>query len=160
MPNEIVSFGFEDFWSVAHEAFPRFWEAYPRLLESINSVVVIRAYPKVDQLQMTSINLGMVAATCLSEITTLVGNGLGVGAMKIARSMLETVVNAEFLRRFPEHLDDYYDWWLVETLQTDELRPQRKRSTCFPNIQRNSSSRSTRDTKRSRGIRGRPTGQA
>jgi hypothetical protein len=43
-----------------------------------------------------------------------VGNGLGFGAMKIARSMLEIAINAEFLRLSPEFLDDYLDWYLVD----------------------------------------------
>jgi Family of unknown function (DUF5677) len=113
MPDHEVSFGFHDFWQTAYQAFPRFWEVYPRLLEAINSLVW-RKYGETNPLQHIIINLGIVGATSLSEITTLAGNGLGPGAMKIARSMLETAINAEFLRRFPEHLDDYFDWWIVE----------------------------------------------
>jgi hypothetical protein len=113
MPDHEVSFGFHDFWQTAYEAFPRFWEVYPRLLEAINSLVW-RNYGETNPLQHIIINLGIVGATSLSEITTLAGNGLGLGAMKIARSMLESAINAEFLRKFPEHLKDYFDWWIVE----------------------------------------------
>jgi len=34
--------------------------------------------------------------------------------MKIARSMLEIAINAEFLRQFPEYVDNYIDYWFVE----------------------------------------------
>jgi len=114
MPNEpAVSFGFEAFWSTSYDAFPRFWDVWPRLIDSINSLIAPE-YPRTNGLQKVILNLGILGATTLSEIATLVGNGLGQGAMKITRSMLELAINAEFLRTFPEHLDDFFDWGAVE----------------------------------------------
>jgi hypothetical protein len=115
-----VSFGFQNFWIKAYEAFPRFWEVYPRLSESVDSLIS-RRYENLELLQQVIINLGILAGTSLAEITTLVGNGLGHGAVKIARSMLEVVINAEFLRQFPEHLNDYLDWHFVEQHQLLEF---------------------------------------
>jgi hypothetical protein len=109
-----VSFGFESFWPKAYEAFPRFWEVYPRLIESINSLIT-PGYKRTIALQKVVLNLGILGATSLVEINTLVGNGLGYGAMKITRSMLEVAINAEFLRKFPEYVDDYLDWGAVES---------------------------------------------
>jgi hypothetical protein len=83
------------------------------VLDAANSVVFC-GYEKTDAREKVIINLGIFAITSLSEITTLVGNGLGHGAMKIARSMLEITINAEFLRQFPEHVNDYIDYWFVE----------------------------------------------
>jgi hypothetical protein len=48
------------------------------------------------------------------ELVTLAGNGLGQGAMKIARTLMETVVNADYLRQFPNELDAYLKWSWVE----------------------------------------------
>ena len=42
------------------------------------------------------------------------GNGLGQGAMKIVRTLMETVINAEYLRQYPNELDDYINWSWVE----------------------------------------------
>jgi hypothetical protein len=113
MPDHEVSFGFEGFWKTAYDAFPRFWDAYPRILEAFGSLTA-RSYENVNPLQKVSINLGILAATSLIEVTTLVGNGLGHGALKIARSMLEVAINAEFLRLHPAEVDNYIDYWLVE----------------------------------------------
>lgn len=107
------SFGFETFWTTAFGAFPRFWDVYPRLSEALSSVVYAE-YHDVGSLQKVTLNLGILGGIALNEISTLVGNGLGFGALKIARSMLEIAINAEFLRLFPEHLDDYLDWFLVD----------------------------------------------
>lgn len=119
MPKHEVGFGFQHFWPKTYEAFPRFWEVYPRLLDALNSLIS-RGYEKTDAREKVIINLGIFAGTCLSEINTLVGNGLGQGAIKIARSMLEIAINAEFLRLFPEQVDDYIDWFFVERYQLIE----------------------------------------
>jgi hypothetical protein len=113
MTTDEVSFGFEDFWPIAHQAFPKFWEVMPRLVDSMNSLLA-RGYASVDPIHKVTINLGILAATSLTETMTLVGNGLGSGAMKIARAMLECAINAEYLRRFPAELDDYLDWSKIE----------------------------------------------
>jgi uncharacterized protein DUF5677 len=44
------------------------------------------------------------------ELLILVGNGAGLGAMKIARGMFESSLMAEYLRRVPEEIDDYVDY--------------------------------------------------
>jgi hypothetical protein len=109
-----VTFGFESFWPTAYGAFPRFWKVYPRLIKSINSLIS-PGYQRTNALQKLVLNLGILGATSLAEINTLVGNGLGHGAMKITRSMLEIAINAEFLHKFPEYVDDYLDWGAVES---------------------------------------------
>jgi uncharacterized protein DUF5677 len=48
------------------------------------------------------------------ELVTLAGNGLGQGAMKIARTLMETVINADYLRQYPAELDAYLNWSWVE----------------------------------------------
>jgi hypothetical protein len=114
MTDSDVTFGFHEFWPTTYAEFPHFWEIYPNLINSINSVAFAK-YERTNRLQRVVVNLGILAATSLSEVSTLVGNGLGQGAMKIARSMLEVSINAEFLRQQPEHLDDYFDWMYVES---------------------------------------------
>ena len=108
-----VSFGFEGFWKTAYEAFPRFWEVYPRLTKAFDGLIA-KGYQNVGPLEKVTLNLGILAATSLAEVSVLVGNGLGHGGLKIARSMLEISINAEFLRLFPGQVDDYIDWWKVE----------------------------------------------
>src|SRR5450631_833906 len=112
--NDEITFGFRGFWPTAHSAFPRFWDVSSHLIESINSLIS-PGYPRTNGLQKVVLNLGILCATSFAEINTLVGNGLGQGAMKITRSMLETAINAAFLYKFPEYLDDYLDWGAIES---------------------------------------------
>jgi hypothetical protein len=44
------------------------------------------------------------------ELLTLVGNGEGLGAMKIARGMFESAVMAEYLRQVPDEIEDYVEY--------------------------------------------------
>jgi hypothetical protein len=47
------------------------------------------------------------------ELLMLVGNGAGLGAMKIMRGMFESSVMAEYLRQNPKEIDDYLAYGLV-----------------------------------------------
>src|SRR5262249_28760641 len=51
----------------------------------------------------------------LGALTTLLLNGYGNDAMKVARGMFENSVIVLFLVRHPESLDDYFDYYYVKT---------------------------------------------
>jgi hypothetical protein len=57
------------------------------------------------------------------ELLMLVGNGAGLGAMKVARGMFETAVMAEYLRRVPEEIDDYIEYGHVLDYKRIKLFP-------------------------------------
>jgi hypothetical protein len=109
----MVVFGNPEFWQKAHDAFPKFFEVVFRVNEALNSLTT-RAYAGVEPYQKVILNLGMLTGTSMTELIALVGNGFGRGAMKIARGMLETAINAEYLRRFPAECNDYLAWGWVE----------------------------------------------
>jgi Family of unknown function (DUF5677) len=76
--------------------------------------VVNPAYEGLDGSQRLQMNLLMLVATGVAEAVTLVGNGMGQGAMKIVRGLLENAINAEYIRRFPEQGEKYMEWHWVE----------------------------------------------
>lgn len=106
-------FGHPEFWETAHDAFPKFFKVVFRVNDALNSLTT-RAYEDVEPYQKVILNLGMLIGVSMIELITLVGNGLGHGAMKIARSLLEYAINAEYLRRFPAECGDYMEWNRVE----------------------------------------------
>ena len=55
--------------------------------------------------------MGMTDAVA---IITLVGNGMGPSAMKLARSAMETAINAETPRLDPVAAEDFLEWHWVE----------------------------------------------
>jgi Family of unknown function (DUF5677) len=72
------------------------------------------AYEGIDGYQHLQINLLMLTAIGMAEVVTLVGNGMGHGAMKIVRGVLEDSINMEYMRRFPDQAEKYLEWQWVE----------------------------------------------
>lgn len=110
---DTAQFGNPDFWQQAHDSFPKFWGAISRVTDALNNVTM-RRYDNVEPSQKIILNLGMLTGVSAMELITLVGNGFGLGAMKIARTILETTINAEYLRVFPEECENYLEWHWVE----------------------------------------------
>ncbi len=65
----------------------------------------------------------------MTELLLLAANGCGHGAMKILRSMLETTIDAEYLRLHPEGFAYYLNWshaeqWKVYESIRDTAPPE------------------------------------
>lgn len=111
--NQSVEFGHPEFWGQAYASFPKFFEVIFRAGESLNGLTM-RRYENVDSWEKVIFNLGLLTGFSVMELITLVGNGFGLGAMKIARTILESSINAEYLRLFPGECDDFLEWHWVE----------------------------------------------
>lgn len=112
-PNGRVVFGYPEYGQQVHARFPKFFEVAPRLTDSLNDLTS-RAHPNPEPYHRVILNLGILTAISMVELVTLSGNGFGIGAMKIARTVMETAINAEYLRRFPAECDLYLNWHWVE----------------------------------------------
>lgn len=124
--------GFPDFWPKAQESFPSFFPAAVRLMETSNRFL---SKPVKGQLNVTLHMMFGSVTNSLGAVLTLTLNGYGHDAVRIARSMFETAINAEYLRRNPSELDDFLDFHWVRLRQTleyyrdyapDELTPNLK----------------------------------
>jgi hypothetical protein len=111
--NPQMIFGTPEFAKVVYSEFPKLFEVLPRLSAALNDLTS-RACENPEQHQRVILNLGLLAGTSMLELVTLAGNGLGQGAMKISRTLMETVINAEYLRQCPNELDAYLKWSWVE----------------------------------------------
>ncbi len=116
-------FGFPDFAAtVFAEHGPALTLAYEH---SHFANKIIGALPKEMNLNQVVINmLVRMTTTGWIELLMLVGNGGGLGAMKIARGMFETAVMAEYLRRTPEEIDDYIEYGHVLDFKRTKLVPE------------------------------------
>jgi len=99
--NQSVEFGHPEFWGQAYASFPKFFEVIPRAGDALNGLTMHRRYENVNPWEKVIFNLGLLTGFSVMELITLVGNGFGPGAMKIARTILESSINAEYLRLFP-----------------------------------------------------------
>ncbi len=97
---EVAPFGFPDF---APTLLAKYGPAL-RLAEAHSHLVneMVAALPKEMKVEQAVIyGLVRMATAGWVELLILVGNGAGLGALKIARGMFETSVVAEYLRQFP-----------------------------------------------------------
>jgi hypothetical protein len=114
-PQEQVSitFGHPEFWPEVAKTFPEFFPRAGRIQQAVVSVTD-RAYEALDSNQHILLNILMLEAVGMVEALTLIGNGMGHGAMKIVRGMVENAINAEYIRRFPEQGERYTEWHWME----------------------------------------------
>jgi hypothetical protein len=112
-PTPVIAFGHLAFANEVQSAFPKLFEVLPRVTAALNDLTS-REHKDIEPLQRIILNLALLAGVSMLELVTLAGNGLGQGAMKIARTLMETVVNADYLRQFPDELDAYLEWTWVE----------------------------------------------
>src|SRR5258708_28710739 len=114
-PQEQVSitFGHPEFWPEVAKTFPEFFARAGRIQQAVVSVTD-RAYEALDSNQHILLNILMLEAVGMVEALTLIGNGMGHGAMKIVRGMVENAINAEYIRRFPEQGERYTEWHWME----------------------------------------------
>ena len=113
-------FGFPDFAPTVEAEYPRFFEVGPRVLTAMHSVAD-REYAAPEPHQRAILNLSMLAGISLVEVVTLTVNGLGHGAMRIVRSLMETAINVEFFRLRPAEFEDYREWVHVERFKKVEF---------------------------------------
>lgn len=110
---KVPVFGNPDFWQKVHVAFPKFFEVCPRVTAALNDLTS-REHASPEPYQRVILNLGILTGISVWELVTLVANGFDLGAMKIARTVMETAINAEYLRQFPAECDLYLKWHWVE----------------------------------------------
>ena len=119
-PERRLVVGFPDFIPTVEAEYPRFFEVGQRVLTAMHSVAD-RAYAAPEPHQRAILNLSMLAGVSLVEVVVLTVNGLGHGAMRIVRSLLETAVNVEYFRLHPEAFEDYKEWFHVERFREIEF---------------------------------------
>ncbi len=101
--NPAPVFGVPEFAKTMTAEFPKLFEVLPRAQAALNDLTG-RACEKPETVQRVILNLGLLSGVSMIELVTLAGNGLGQGAMKICRTLMEAAVNAEYLRQNPTEL--------------------------------------------------------
>jgi len=103
-----------EFWK--KEGFPRFvrfWEVGNHLFDALNKLTLNAGVPK-DKNESVIRTLCVFSGIAFADVSMLIAHGHGIGAQKIARTCLESAINAEYLRVDPTEYRDYLDWSWVE----------------------------------------------
>lgn len=120
---EVIEFGFRDFAPTLFAAYGpalRLAEAHSHFANEM--LAALPAEIKIEQAVIYV--LVRMTTTGWVELLTLVGNGAGLGAMKIGRGMFETAVMAEYLRQVPDEIDDYLEYGRILQFKRVKVSPQ------------------------------------
>ena len=113
IPVQFKGFGFgDDFEQKVFKRHQDFFESVISLTDALNEITG-RGGPSEPREKLI-INLALMGMDDAVSIITLVGNGMGPSAMKLARSAMETAINAETLRLDPVAAEDFLEWNWVE----------------------------------------------
>jgi hypothetical protein len=100
-------FAFPNLWDVAYKNHIDVYRAIDKVQLVGNELIAATKGSTVELVQLmralTSINV-----TSMSDVLILTGNGRGTGAIKVARSMYEVSVTAEYLEKNPNEADPLF----------------------------------------------------
>jgi hypothetical protein len=113
-PGTVEMVGFQEFWQTAYDLNRGAFDEVSRIGHLQN---MIFATPSKTILERVIRHLAKNAMNSLGAASTLCLNGYGHDAMKLARSIYENYLNATYLEKHPEEIDDYIDFFHVQIKQ-------------------------------------------
>jgi Family of unknown function (DUF5677) len=119
-------FGFPNLWETTYKKYADIFQAIDKVQLLANELIAATKDSVVEIVQLMR-SLTSVNNISMSDVLILVGNGRGTGAIKVARSMYEVSVTAEYLEKNPQEADLYLDFAHVigwrQLLQTEKSSP-------------------------------------
>jgi hypothetical protein len=109
-PDRQVTFGFEDFWPIAHKEYERQFDTISALMGLASQVLQAAEKRAAEPVEKVVYALTRVTVLGMNDVVLLCGNGCGAAAMKIVRGMFESSTTAEYLHRNAEDVEDYIDF--------------------------------------------------
>jgi len=106
--------GFPEWWEPVHQKYKLFFECAFRLQPIVNEMI---STPVGGHLLMIVGHTLAAAANSYAAILTLVLNGFGFDAVRIARSIYEAELNVLWLKNHPEDVDDFLDYNIIQQKQ-------------------------------------------
>jgi hypothetical protein len=120
-PGGIIA-GFPEFWQKAHDAYPHFFRATDHLVPIVNDLL---RRPIGGQLPRILHYMTAIISNSLGSLITLALNGYGHDAVRIARGMFETSVNAGYLAKNPTEVGNYLDYhWIKQQKLLEYMRKE------------------------------------
>ena len=111
MPEPQVVAGFPEMWQPVHDKYSGFFDCAAKLQPLVNEMTFL---PMTGQLQQFACRMVLAAATATGAMLTLVLNGYGQDAMKLARSIYEIDLNLLWLKNHPDHIKHLVNYAVLQ----------------------------------------------
>jgi hypothetical protein len=125
-------FDFPDFGQRVYDAHQKAFDQAILVSNFANEMFVQADKTPLKREKFVIYLLVRMVVTGWTELLILIGNGAGLGAMKISRGMFESAVMAEYLRRTPQEIDDYLEFghvlsWKRSQMDPDLFKPKQRK---------------------------------
>jgi hypothetical protein len=115
-----IEAGFPHMWQPVHDRYRLYFKAADTLqrvvADMMQQPVEGGLWPRI------AARMTLIAANTMGAVFTLVLNGYGHDAMKLARGLYETDINMQWLMRHPEEFQKFIDYNAIQQKQMyDEL---------------------------------------
>jgi hypothetical protein len=121
-----VMAGFPEFWTPVYRKYKGFFDCAHRLGPIVSDMI----HTPIQGLLLDIVGRMMAAAVnSYGALLTLVLNGYGMDAMKIARSIYETELNILWLKNHPDDLADFLDYNLIQQKQLYDQMDEEQQKT-------------------------------
>ncbi len=110
----MLGFGNREAWRWFNQQFPCFVHVHSRL-EAMRDKVFVRLVNPNHWVDYLIFGLGRVCAEDFEQILNLCGNGFGIGALQMLRSMYERQVTAAYLSNHADEADAFVEYDYIHT---------------------------------------------
>lgn len=122
--HEVIVAGFPEFWQPVYTKYRLFFDCAANLAPIVSDMM--KAPVQGHLLQVVG-RMVAAAANSYGALLTLVLNGYGQDAVKIARSIYEIELNVLWLKNHPEDLSDFLDYNIIQQKQLyDEMTEEQQ----------------------------------
>ena len=117
-PSQALAAGFSEMWQPVYDKYKMFFESGAKLQLIVNEMI---RQPIQGQLLYIVGQMAAAAANTYGALLTLVLNGYGHDALKLARSLFEIELNILWLKNHPEDLADFLDYNIIQQKQLYDM---------------------------------------
>lgn len=115
---QIMAAGFPEMWQPVYDKYKPFFDCAFGLQGIVSEMIMT---PIQGQLPQIIGQMAAAASNTYGAILTLVLNGFGNDAIKLARSLFEIELNILRLKNHPEELQDFLDYHLIQQKQLYDI---------------------------------------
>jgi hypothetical protein len=121
-----IEAGFCEMWQPVHDRYRLYFEAADTLQQVVADMM--RQPIEGGQWPHIAARMTFLAANSMGAVFTLVLNGYGADAMKLARGIYETDINLQWLTKHPDDFQDFMAYSAIQQKQMyDELDEEQQK---------------------------------
>ena len=121
----VVAAGFPEMWQPVYQKYKLFFDCAAKLRPIVGEMI---STPLSGHLLIIAGHILAAVVNSYGALVTLVLNGYGYDAVRIARSIYEAELNILWLKNHPEDVDDFLDYNVIQQKQHDDAMDEEQKN--------------------------------